>query len=75
MDLYAVAIVLDTTIEYLLTGKELPKSYDDPIKAKICKFIESLDHDHLIAIEAVMTFYNGLTLQPDLIPRLRLAEN
>jgi hypothetical protein len=67
--LLLVAKTLNTTVEYLMTGKKsLQKSENqDPIAGKLLNYINGLDHDRLVETEAILTFYNGLTLQPEIL--------
>jgi transcriptional regulator with XRE-family HTH domain len=68
-DLLLVAKTLNTTVEYLMTGKKsLQKSENqDPIAGKLLNYINGLDHDRLVETKAILTFYNGLTLQPEIL--------
>lgn len=64
---YNIAKVFDTTVEYLMTGKEpeVKEVIDDPVKKELIDYIKELDHDSAVEIRAMIKTMQLMTLKKE----------
>jgi len=64
-DAYKIAKSLDVSLDYLMTGKELEYTSDDPLLSEICKYIANLSHDERVELMGMLKHVRYLSLMPD----------
>ena len=63
--LYLIAKVFDTSMEYLMTGKEpqVKEVIEDPVKKELIDYIKDIDHDFAVEIRAMIKTMHLMTLK------------
>ncbi len=75
-DALKVAQTLNTSLDYLVTGKGLPAGHD-PALQNIINFLKEQNHETLINIESSLTLFNYVNVTQDMesTPALMLDKN
>jgi len=64
---FKIAEALDTTAEYLMTGKEreVKEVVTDPVKQELIDHIKTIDHDTAVEIRAMIKTMQMMTLKKE----------